>query len=425
LAIRAKKKGEFHWDQWHLWMAVLSALLLLWTGPGCRAVESAPKELRYYYRISRFPATTPDSAWVHFDFAIPYSRMVFVFRDSLYEAFLRFNLFVLDRDQNLVFEKNWKKRITVESYYETLSDSTFWQFATVAPLPAGKYEVVMESLDENVEVPQYKRLTLRIRDRRDRDLVLGDMLFLEGRYDFTDVDLASLTPAPKATMRRDFTVYSEVLLLKGASEVTATLTWSEGYREVRSDTLRVVRQGKKLKLFRIYSIKELDPGEYEVELVVEGRGIRPESVQSKIEILKHLEFYSEEALDRAIEQLRYIGEGAAYDSLLKAKTFERKKYWFNRFWMEYYPVEDSLNNPVREEYYRRVRYANRHFGSGREGWRTDRGRIFILYGPPDEIRRTQDRNLREYEIWIYNEIQRQFVFVRDQSIGEYRLIREM
>jgi len=383
------------------------------------------KELRYYYRITRFPASTPDSALVQFDIAIPYSRMVFAFRDSAYRAEIRFNLYVLDPDENLLFERDWRHHLSVPRYDETLSDSLFLQFATKALLARGKYKVVFESLDENVGISRYRKLDLRIPDYSRYALALSDLLLLSGRHDLARETVTALPVSPRAVIPRDFTVYAEALLLKDVPDLQATFLWQDRFRTVRKDTASIVRVGQRLRIFRAYTIREAPLGRYVVELKVEAKGIRTQRSATEVEIVKQIQFYSEEALNRAIQQLVYIGEGAAYDSLLHAKTFAAKKYWFNRFWQEYYPAADSLNNPVREEYYRRVRYANRHFGDGMEGWRTDRGRIYILYGPPDSIERTMDQNMRNYEVWIYEKLQRKFVFAEDSAFGEYRLIREM
>ncbi len=386
---------------------------------------TAPKELKYFYKICRFPASTADSSIVRFDISIPYNRMVFVFRDSVYEARIQFGVFLLDRDENLMLEKNWRHQILVDTYEETLSDSAYLQFSTQGTVPVGEYKVIYESLDENVDIPKYERFKLKIPNFAKRGIVPGDILLFDGQHDFSREDYALLVPSPRSLLRKDFTIYSEALLLLPDEEVRAVLIWQDRYREVRRDTVAILRQGQRLKLYRAFSLRDVPQGHYRLRLQLSGSQIKKTESETEVEIEKRVELYSEEALDKAIEQLYYIGEGAAYDSLKRARTFEQKKYWFYRFWQEYYPAADSLHNPAREEYYRRVRYANREFGDGIEGWRTDRGRIYILYGPPDDIQESTDQNLRNYQIWIYNDLRKQFVFVQEHGFGEYRLVREM
>jgi GWxTD domain-containing protein len=73
---------------------------------------------------------------------------------------------------------------------------------------------------------------------------------------------------------------------------------------------------------------------------------------------------------------------------------------------------------------KRFRYANMNFAAGMsEGWRTDRGRIYILEGPPDEIESYSmeiDRN--PTEVWFYFDNGRRYVFVDETGFGDYILV---
>jgi hypothetical protein len=60
---------------------------------------------------------------------------------------------------------------------------------------------------------------------------------------------------------------------------------------------------------------------------------------------------------------------------------------------------------------------------GDDGWRTDRGRIYIIYGPPDDVEHQTDQQFREFEIWRYNKANREFVFWDRDGSGDYQLVR--
>jgi GWxTD domain-containing protein len=64
---------------------------------------------------------------------------------------------------------------------------------------------------------------------------------------------------------------------------------------------------------------------------------------------------------------------------------EEREAFIEQFWLRRNPEPDSPENEFREEHYRRIAYANEHFAAGRPGWRTDRGRIYIIFGKPDSI----------------------------------------
>ncbi len=72
-------------------------------------------------------------------------------------------------------------------------------------------------------------------------------------------------------------------------------------------------------------------------------------------------------------------------AFLKLTTDAEREQFIESFWERRNPNPGSAYNEYKEEFYRRVAYANEHFSSGIPGWKTDRGRIYIMYGPPDEI----------------------------------------
>ena len=104
-------------------------------------------------------------------------------------------------------------------------------------------------------------------------------------------------------------------------------------------------------------------------------------------------------------------ERALWDSLESA---EARLRFIEIFWLRHDPTPDTIENEFRDEHYRRMVYANEHFGTNVPGWRTDRGRIYIIYGPPDDIHSalnfTIDRasgaqsTARHKESWRYRHI---------------------
>src|SRR5438477_8502190 len=68
----------------------------------------------------------------------------------------------------------------------------------------------------------------------------------------------------------------------------------------------------------------------------------------------------------------------------KLATDDERERFIEEFWRRRDPDPDTDENESKEEYYERIAYANEHFASGIPGWRSDRGRIWIMYGKPDE-----------------------------------------
>jgi GWxTD domain-containing protein len=140
------------------------------------------------------------------------------------------------------------------------------------------------------------------------------------------------------------------------------------------------------------------------------------------------------------EDVLYIitdDEKATFNAL---RNDEERENFIEQFWFRRNPTQRPGDNPFREEHYRRIAYANQHFASGIPGWKTDRGMIYIKYGPPDEIEShpTGGRYYREdyegggststfpFEKWWYRHIDGfdgdvEIEFVDPSFSGEYRI----
>ena len=126
----------------------------------------------------------------------------------------------------------------------------------------------------------------------------------------------------------------------------------------------------------------------------------------------------------------------------KLKTNDERDQYIQLFWRQRDPDPDTVENEFKEQFYERVAYANEHFSSGMPGRLTDRGRIYIKFGKPDEIEShpsggTYDRPYTEgggstttypFEKWFYRYIPNvgsgiELEFVDPSGSGEYRLAR--
>jgi GWxTD domain-containing protein len=85
------------------------------------------------------------------------------------------------------------------------------------------------------------------------------------------------------------------------------------------------------------------------------------------------------------EDVAYIITDEERAAFKRLQTDEEREQFIEQFWLRRDPTPDTVENEYKEEHYRRIAYANEHFSSGIPGWKTDRGRIYIMYGPPDEI----------------------------------------
>jgi len=140
------------------------------------------------------------------------------------------------------------------------------------------------------------------------------------------------------------------------------------------------------------------------------------------------------------EDVGYIISDEERASFKRLSTDEERENFIENFWLRRDPTPDTAENEFKEEHYRRIAYSNERFASGIPGWKTDRGRIYITYGPPDEREEhpsggSYERPFEEgggttstypFEIWRYRWIEGVgtdvlIEFVDPSMTGEYRM----
>src|SRR5713101_2012030 len=142
------------------------------------------------------------------------------------------------------------------------------------------------------------------------------------------------------------------------------------------------------------------------------------------------------------KDVAYIITDEERKAFKKLATDDERERFIEEFWRRRDPDPDTDENEFREEYYERIAYANEHFASGIPGWKTDRGRIWIMYGKPDETEThpsggSYEREPQEgggstttypFERWFYRYIEGvgsgiEIEFVDPTGSGEYRIAR--
>ncbi|HEY6046380.1 MAG TPA: GWxTD domain-containing protein [Pyrinomonadaceae bacterium] len=142
------------------------------------------------------------------------------------------------------------------------------------------------------------------------------------------------------------------------------------------------------------------------------------------------------------KDVAYIITDEERKAFRKLATDDEREHFIEEFWRRRDPDPDTDENEFREEYYERIAYANEHFASGIPGWKTDRGRIYIMYGKADEVEShpsggAYQRESYEgggststfpFEKWFYRYIPGvgsgvEIEFVDPTGSGEYRIAR--
>ena len=140
------------------------------------------------------------------------------------------------------------------------------------------------------------------------------------------------------------------------------------------------------------------------------------------------------------EDVRWIITEEEMSAFKQLSNDEERDQFIEQFWLRRDPTPDTMENEYKEEHYRRIAYANERFQAGKAGFRTDRGRMYVVFGPPDEIeshpsggyyRRPMDEgggstSTYPFEIWRYRYLEDigqeiEIEFVDTCMCGDYHM----
>jgi GWxTD domain-containing protein len=143
----------------------------------------------------------------------------------------------------------------------------------------------------------------------------------------------------------------------------------------------------------------------------------------------YFEAMDEVELDRAREPLDLIAEGGEMRPYNRDLSVRAKRKFLTEFWTRRDPSPGTPVNERRQLFYEAVAFAQRNYGekgrAGRPGWKTDRGRIYVRHGPPEEVLdRVQAGRSPPYQVWRYRQGKdRWYIFAdRTNGLGNYQLM---
>jgi GWxTD domain-containing protein len=138
------------------------------------------------------------------------------------------------------------------------------------------------------------------------------------------------------------------------------------------------------------------------------------------------EFMTEAELDREFRYIRYIATDRDRSQYEQLTGVDAKRSFLFTFWTARDIDRTTERNEYRDEYLQRVRFAQESYTVGpHEGWQSDRGRIRIMYGEPDEVERNpSNQETYPYEIWQFDKLQGGviFVFVDTMGMNDFQLV---
>ncbi len=361
-------------------------------------------------------------------------KLSFLKQKDKYRASYEMHLIVFDSHNRQVTASSIEENYDVASYLETSSQSSFLINQLETRLLSGQYKLEFTLNDLNSTQRWSKKMDLQVPElirekttlssvefaRSISDTLVNPKFEKNGKEVIPSVDRAFGDPDSKIHLY--YEIYkNETEKEKYILEYQAQEIMSRKKVLNIQDTLEA--EDKVHRIFKSWDIDKFPEGEYVFNLkLLSPDGKVLDSKEEKFYIRKSVLSLLKTDYQKAIEQLRYIASTEEMDKLKEAKEEERLQAWID-FWRSKDPTPQTMENELEEEYYRRIAYANANFGIfKREGWITDMGRIYIIYGHPDEVERHPfERETKPYQIWYYYQRNIQIIFVDQSGYGEYEI----
>jgi len=311
----------------------------------------------------------------------------------------------------------------LDSFRETVKSTPINYFLGNYDLKPGEYVLTIKIFDTNSKLDGYFTRELNLNRFDEQNIRSSHFLFTTSRiYDFSrfqNIVLNFTGKAPDSLFTcLEFATRKTGSLLKIWYKVQdlAEKTLQEGSQSILMD------EWKKL-VFVPLKVEKMVLGRNNVIIKYEYQG---KTYTTNRMFYLNWERSGNGLVDSRItlDQFSLVANPKDYKKIRKAPEEEQDEL-IAAYWKERDPTPGTPENELFEEFLERIRVANRRFGfSKNDGWSTDRGRIYIKYGPPDLVERDipSQNAFGRYEVWTYETIKRQFIFYDRNGTGMYRLI---
>ena len=358
---------------------------------------------------------------------VPYQTLSFVKTDDVFRASFDVTLELRDSLDVLVTEQLWTDNVVSTRYEETVSRHNGKMSQKTLLLRPALYTFNIQVRDNETQKIARIQRKVRVRAFKQEQLGLSDMILVdklsqEGDKTVIVPNIAGLI----AESPEGFKLFFEAYTATAAESCTFYLSVyaPKGNVVTRDSTRKKLDRGANTCFMNVPGAK-LNAGEYRVDVqgVMDGNISRDSSsVISHPFTLRWRGLPTPITdLDVGIEELQYVSDKETIEKMKNAEPTQKRQL-FLEFWKKRDPTPNTEANEIMDEYYARVDYANKNFTSFLAGWRTDRGMVYIIFGPPNNIeRRPFEMDSKPYEVWTYYEQNREFIFIDQTGFGDYRL----
>lgn len=356
---------------------------------------------------------------------IAFDELQFTLSEEQFQAKFEISVVIYDKKGNQVDGKIEEEDVVAENFDLTNSRQAYSTSYLKFDLEPDVYKIAINLSDMETKKSRSVKDEFQLRDFNEKKLTVSDLAFVRDIV-VDSLGVKSFSPDIANCIKEtgdDLHVYFEIYSQAEKDEqfqISYLVKDLKGQEVIQNSYKRRKDDARTLESF-LLPTSELSQGKYLLELMVKS-GLRKTEITKSFFIRWANMPATISDIELAIRQVKYIADKKEFDDLKNAAADEKLKK-FEEFWNNHDPSPGTEANEGMDEFYRRIQYTNENFTVFREGWKTDMGMIYIIFGPPSDIERHPfDLENKPHEFWYYHNINKEFVFMDQSGFGEYRLL---
>lgn len=386
--------------------------------------KNNPGDAVYFQDFVNFKSDKPGLSKVDIYVQVPYKNLKFSKSPEGFTAKYSLTASVYDSSANkLLAEKTWNENINVMDYNTSISKENYNLSKRSFDLSAGVYKIKTTLVDKDSRQEATGENTFAVKDYIN-SLSISDLLLIS-KIDFKNNIIPNVSRNyPSSKNKIQF--YYEIYLKDSSAEnirIDYAVLNTENKKVHNESETRNIKSGTNQILFSMQEF-DFDLGVYRI-LVTLTDSTGKEITSSTKSFYSHWRGLPSviNDIDKAISQTIYIASPEEMDAMEDGKDVQEKTKRFLEFWKKKDPSQNNDENEVFDEYFRRINFSNENFSNYTEGWRSDRGMVYTILGPPNNVdRHPFEYDSKPYEVWEYYDLNRSLVFVDQTGFGDYRLV---
>lgn len=402
---------------------LLMGILIISLVSNLNAQESEKLLPRFDYEVVSFPGKTFQNTETYMYVWVRNTHLQYIKSDSVYSARYQINIGVSNQKGASVLTDDKTYNVTEKQYAVTIDPKTQRVHRFEFQLPPEEYLFQIRLLDMNSNRSRSLERKKNVRAFEKNKLEVSDVLFVT-ESDTGSIKAENVISSFRIPIQEKIFVYTEVISPQNGSaiKIESTLRQKDG-KEGFNFSQEIIPKKEITKVFLQVNKESMVRGENQLYLKATSDG-QTKTVRKDLQFVAGVQSFEGLPVDDMIGPLIYVTDGDDWKKLNNASDAEQDSV-FKAFWDKRNPSPGSPDNELFNEFYKRVDVTNRNFSYTRkEGWKTDRGRVFIVFGPPDRVERgTPSRYTQgDYEVWYYDELREKFVFLDEYGFGDFRLV---